>query len=86
MNATTSATALRCASAISACVPASATAQSTEADFGIENVKSYPATARRVPHAASSASICATASAREAGPRPGSKAVVRSSTRSATVL
>jgi len=65
MNATTSATAAWCASAMIACVPASATAHTTDAAFGIENVKSNPATARRVPRAASSASICAMASARD---------------------
>jgi len=48
MNATTSATARWCASPMSAWTPASATAHSTDADFGMEKVKSKPATARRV--------------------------------------
>ena len=77
MNASISATAPWCASAISDCVPASDTAQSTDADFGIENVKSNPATAFRAPFALSSASIAATASARSVKASSGSSAVVR---------
>ena len=82
---TTSATAAWCASAIRAWVAASATPHSTDADFGNENVKSNPATARRDVRADSSASITATASARSVAPSAGASLANRAAIRSSTL-
>jgi len=74
------------ASPIRACTPASATAHNTLADFGIEKVKSNPATARRVLRAVSSATICATASPLAPGVMVGSRSAIRASIRFASLL